>query len=150
MLERVLLAGRRMSNAAVAFHTEVAERLGLGPADLKALDIVERQGRITPADLAAEVGLAPASVTAMVDRMEAKQLLRRVPHPTDGRRLLVELHPRAMNMLTPLYDELVRSLHEMLSQFDDDELAVVERVYDATADRQLAAAERLGQTPARS
>jgi DNA-binding MarR family transcriptional regulator len=148
LIDRVLLAGRRNANAATTFHTRVAERLDLGPADLKALDIVERHGRITPADLAAEIGLAPASVTAMVDRMEAKHLLRRVPHPTDGRRLLVEFHPSAMHRLTPLYDELLRSFRKMLADYDDDELAFIERIYGDTADRQLAAAEHLDLTPA--
>ncbi len=146
LVERVLLAGRRVGHAAVLFHTRVAEHFELGPADLKALDIVERHGQITPADLAAEIGFAPASVTAMVDRLEVKELLRRVPHPTDGRRLLVEFHPSAMERMIPLYDEFVRSLHEMLSDYDERELAFIERIYNETADRQLAAAHNLQQT----
>lgn len=148
LIDGVLLAGRRVGQAAVLFHTKVAEQFGLGPADLKALDIVERQGQITPADLAEAMGFAPASVTAMVDRLEAKQLLRRVPHPTDGRRLLVEFDPSAMRRMMPLYEGFVRSLHEMLSSYTDRELAFVERIYNDTADRQLAAAHDLQTSPA--
>ncbi len=143
----MLLAGRRVGHAAVSFHTGVAEHFELGPADLKALDIVERHGQITPADLAFEIGFAPASVTAMVDRLEVKKLLRRVPHPTDRRRLLVEFDPSAMAKMVPLYEGFVRSLHEMLSNYDEHELAFIERVFNDTADRQLAAAQNLHQTP---
>jgi DNA-binding MarR family transcriptional regulator len=148
LIEGVLLAGRRVGHAAALFHAKVAEHLDLGPTDLKALDIVERHGQITPADLAAEIGFTPASVTAVLDRLEAKRLLRRVPHPTDGRRLLVEFDPSAMERMVPLYDELVRALHEMLSNYNERELAFIERVYSETADRQLAAAQNLSRIPA--
>lgn len=79
----------------------------------------------------------------MLDRLEAKKLLRRVPHPTDGRRLLVEFDPSALEKMIPLYEEFVRSLHDMLSNYDERELAFIERVYNDTADRQLAAAHNL-------
>jgi len=148
LIDAVLLAGRRVGQAAVLFHTRVAEHFGLGPADLKTLDLIERRGQITPADLAREMGLAPASVTAVLDRLERKHLLRRVPHPSDGRRLLVEFDPAAMDRMTPLYEGFVRSLHDMLSKYSDAELAFIERVYNEVADRQIAAANDIGEHPA--
>jgi DNA-binding MarR family transcriptional regulator len=143
LVDDVLLAGRRVGDAASLFHAKVAEHLDLGPTDLKALDIVERRGQITPADLADEIGFAPASVTAMLDRLEDKKLLRRVPHPTDGRRLLVEFDPSALDQMAPLYEGFVRSLHDMLADYNDRELAFIERIFNATADRQLDAANSL-------
>ncbi len=41
----------------------------------------------------------PASVTNVVDRLEADGLVRRVPHPTDGRTTLVELLPAGRDLL---------------------------------------------------
>ncbi|HEX7460126.1 MAG TPA: MarR family transcriptional regulator, partial [Acidimicrobiales bacterium] len=33
----------------------------------------------------------PTSVTNIIDRLEAQQLVRRIPHPTDGRTTLAEI-----------------------------------------------------------
>ena len=148
--QAVLEMGRLVSRAAVIYHSKVAERFGLGATDMKALDLIQASGPITPADLAERLGFAPASVTAMMDRLEAKGLLRRVPHPSDGRRLLVEFHPGAMAVLAPVYEPFFTSLQEMLTGYDDRELAVIERAFNDVAQRQLAAASQLDDDPHRA
>jgi len=60
------------------------------------------------------MGFAKASVTAMVDRLEAKRLLRRMPHPKDGRSHLVEFDPAAVDSLAPVYGPFFESLAEMV------------------------------------
>src|ERR1051325_1860530 len=90
-VEQVLWAGRKLSTAAVMFHTALAERVGLSVTETKALEVIERHGPITPGDLSRESGLAPASVTPLLDRLPRKGAARRVPHPSDGRRFLVEI-----------------------------------------------------------
>jgi DNA-binding MarR family transcriptional regulator len=143
ILQGVLFAGRRIGQAAVLFHTKVAGHFGLGPADIKALDLIERQTRIAPSDLAQLLGLAPASVTAMINRLEAKHLIRRIPHATDGRRFYVEFDPSAVELMAPLYGEFVSSLNEMYAGFTDKELSLIARVFNEAADRQIAAANRI-------
>ncbi len=125
------------------YHSKVAAHFGLGATDMKALDLIQSRGPLTPADLAEHMGFAPASVTAMMDRLEAKGLLRRVPHPSDGRRLLVEFDPRATELLAPVYGPFFASLEEMLTNYDDAELAVIARAFTDVAERQLAAANDL-------
>lgn len=143
-LERAVLeAGRLVGRAAVVYHSKVAEQFGLGATDMKALDLIQSSGPVTPADLAERLGFAPASVTAMMDRLETKGLLRRVPHPSDGRRLLVEFHPDAVALLAPVYEPFFTSLQEMLGAYEDRELAVIERAFNDVAQRQLAAANQL-------
>ena len=143
LVDAVLQAGRRLGAAAVIFHTRVAESFGLGPTDMKALDLIERSGPLTPSELGERMGFAPASVTAILDRLEAKRFLRRLPHPSDGRRLLVEFDPSAFARLAPMYEGLVTSLEEMLAGYDDTELELIARAFSETADRQLAAALQL-------
>jgi DNA-binding MarR family transcriptional regulator len=143
--QSVLDAGRRVSQAAVLYHSRVAAHFGLGATDMKALDLVQSLGPLTPADLADRLGFTPASVTALLDRLEAKRLLRRVPHPSDGRRRLVEFDPDAMARLHPVYAPFFTSLHEMLATYTDHELAIIDRAFRDVADRQLAAAHDLGR-----
>ncbi|MFG1953463.1 MarR family winged helix-turn-helix transcriptional regulator [Micromonospora sp. NPDC048830] len=53
--------------------------------------LVGRRGRAAPTDLAADLGLAPASVTARVDALLRRGLVRRIPSTVDRRRVDVEL-----------------------------------------------------------
>ena len=141
----MLDAGREVSRAAVVFHGKVAERFGLGSTDMKALDLLQAEGPLAPSALGDRLGLAPASITAIVDRLAAKQLVRRRAHPTDGRRLLVEFDPEAMVLLAPLYAPFFQSLSEMLDGYSTSELEVIARAFGDVAERQMTAARALDE-----
>lgn len=142
----MLEQGRAVSRAAVLYHGKIAEQFGLGPTDMKALDLLQADGPLTPSELGERLGFAPASVTAIVDRLAAKHLVRRRVHPTDGRRLIVEFDPDAMALLAPLYAPFFHSLSEMLADYTTDELDVIARAFADVAGRQMAAAHALGAT----
>src|SRR5215831_3009908 len=82
-LDALFTAGRESSAAAVMFHTALAARQGLSATEEKALDLLERDGPLTGRQLAQRSGLAPASVTNLVDRLEAKRFARRTRNPHD-------------------------------------------------------------------
>lgn len=146
-LQRVLDAGRALGAAAVLYHSAIADHFSLGPTDVKVLDLLQRGGPVTPKELGEMTGLAPASITSIADRLEAKQLLARTPHAEDGRRILLGPDPRAFRRMAPLYDDLVASLTEMLSRYTDDQLRLIAEVFEETADRQSAAASRVPPPP---
>ena len=139
----MLLAGRELSTAVVMFHTAVGDAAGLSLTESKALEVITRDGPVTPADLARLTGLTPASVTALLDRLERKKVARRLPHPTDGRRFLVEIDPGHMRRSRELFTDLVLSLKDLSGEFTDDELAAVSRFLHRAAELQLRATHRL-------
>ncbi|MFJ5552717.1 MarR family winged helix-turn-helix transcriptional regulator [Streptomyces sp. NPDC093225] len=137
------MAGRDSSAASVAFHTAGAARMGLGATETKTLDLLERLGPLTAKELAERSGLAPASVTGLVDRLEAKGFVRRLKHPTDRRRVLVEVNPAKFAEVAPLYEDWAREVTELYEEFDTDELEVVLRFLKGATRRQREAARRL-------
>jgi DNA-binding MarR family transcriptional regulator len=139
----MLLAGRELSTAVVMFHTAVGDLAGLSLTESKALEVIHRLGPLTPGDLAAHTGLAPATVTALLDRLERKQVAHRVPHPSDGRRFLVEIDRGHLARQQEVFTDLVLQLKELSADFDDEQLATVVRFLRGAADRQLAATDRL-------
>jgi DNA-binding MarR family transcriptional regulator len=143
LLDDVLMAGRELSTAAVMFHTAVGEASGLSVTEAKALEVITRSGPVTPADIARLSGLAPASVTALLDRLERKRAARRIPHPTDGRRFLIEIDPDHMARSREIFTDLVQQMRELSEEFDDDELETVVRFMRSAARRQVGATERL-------
>lgn len=52
-----------------------------------------RHGSLPMAFASARLQVHPTSVTNAVDRLEAAELVKRVPHPTDGRATLIEITP---------------------------------------------------------
>lgn len=50
-----------------------------------------RGGRAAPSELAADLKMAPASITGRLDRLERRGYVRRTPSPDDRRRVDVEL-----------------------------------------------------------
>ena len=61
----------------------------------KLLYVLWEHDGISAAELAKRSGLAPTTLTTMLDRMEKAGLLKRVPHETDRRRIRLCLTPKA-------------------------------------------------------
>ena len=136
-------AGRALSTAAVLYHGTLAELSGLSPTEWKALDLIQRLGPMTAGVLARESGLAPASVTGLITRLERKGFARRLPNPADGRSVLVEIVPERLGDGASVFDDFLRSLHDLYEDFSDDELRSVVRFTTEAARRQHAATRRL-------
>jgi DNA-binding MarR family transcriptional regulator len=70
----------------------LAQRLGLPDNDVRAMGLlVESEGPLGPVELGNRLGMRSASATELVDRLEAVGHVRRVRHPRDRRRVVVEV-----------------------------------------------------------
>jgi DNA-binding MarR family transcriptional regulator len=144
LLEELALAGRAMSAATVMFHATVAERQGLSATEEKALDLLERFGPLTAGELAKRSGLAPASVTGLINRLEGKGFARRIANPSDRRSILVEIDAdRVYAGMAPLFGDWVRSLEELYAGYTDQQLELILHYLTEVARRQQEATARL-------
>lgn len=126
--------GREHSDATVLFHSALATAVGLHPTDYKALGVVDRLGPMSAGELARHTGLAPASVTNLVDRLEARGFLRRESDPTDRRRVLLRAD---VSQLTgnEFFASWQRATTRMWERYSDTELAVILDFLGDTAER---------------
>lgn len=84
--------GRRLSTAIVLYHTALAEALGLNLTDYKCLELLIRRGdAASPGQLSHDAGLSSASTTLVLDRLEAKGLIRRAAATGDRRRTVIQV-----------------------------------------------------------
>src|SRR4051794_9062578 len=103
-LEAELIDEIRGSQTAVHQMDEAAHQaLGINGTDGRCLDIIDRRGSISAGQLASEAGLTTGAVTAVLDRLEAKGLVRRVADPGDRRRILVEVTEKQREEAARLY-----------------------------------------------
>ncbi|WP_198654735.1 MarR family winged helix-turn-helix transcriptional regulator [Nocardia aurea] len=125
LLEALGEAGRDNSNAAVMYHTAMGERIGLGMTEEKALDLLQRLGPLTAGEISQHTGLAPASVSGLIDRLERKWLVRRVRDAKDRRRVIVEINFERLAGFAELFEPLVRGLAELYEGYTDEQLELV-------------------------
>ncbi|WP_409493404.1 MarR family winged helix-turn-helix transcriptional regulator [Amycolatopsis sp. cmx-11-12] len=134
LVERILNGSRSLSTETVMFHTAIAEQRGLSAVESKVTDYLARLGPQTPKALSQLSGLAPASITALIDRLEGKGIVVRKPHPEDRRKVLIEIDAGMKANAAPLWDHLVKSVREACEKYTDGELETVIRFLgDATA-----------------
>lgn len=96
---RVIESLRDYRAAERAMRLRTREAMKMGEADLRALRFLlraETEGRpVTPTELRAHLGLKSSSVTMMLDRLTASGHIRRAPHPSDRRSLIITATPGA-------------------------------------------------------
>lgn len=125
ILAELARAGRDNSDATVLYHAQVASLLDLHPTDYKALGLLEQAGRLSAGELGRLTGLASASVTNLIDRLERKGFVRRVPDAKDRRRILVEPVREKLDVAIQGLTASQRSLSRLLSRYADAQLAVI-------------------------
>lgn len=125
LISAVIEAARENSTAAVFFHMAMAEATGMCPSDHKALDLILRHGGMTAGELSTETGLASASVTSLIDRLEAKGYVQRVRGRTDRRRIKVEAIPERINEVQQRFTPLKLRALELLRSFDMKQLETI-------------------------
>ncbi|HXV93846.1 MAG TPA: MarR family transcriptional regulator [Pseudonocardia sp.] len=116
---------RRHSTATVLFHHAVAERLGLGPADHKCLDLLLERGAMTGSQLAAATGLTTGAITGVVARLERSGRVRREPHPDDRRKQVLRPVPEGLRDLHELFAAISADTGPLLAGFDERDLRAI-------------------------
>ncbi len=128
LVDRVSAGGRELGNAAVVFHTVLAERLGLGATEWKTLDLLERHGPMTAGELVRRSGLAPASITGVVDRLQRRGYVRRDRDPQDGRRVVVRISDTdaLRRDVGSAFTGLLTRLEKLYEHYTDEQLETIE------------------------
>lgn len=91
---------------------ELAARIGLPYNDVRALGLLtESEDPLGPVELGHRLGMRSASATELVDRLEASGHVRRVRHPRDRRRVILEVTDTGR-------DAVLAELGPLLARFD--------------------------------
>jgi DNA-binding MarR family transcriptional regulator len=120
------------------------DRIGrlLRPLDVSSagglvLGLLRDHGPMTPSELGDGLIVTRATVTGLLDSLERRGYVRRVPHATDRRRLVVELTPEGMATLQQVRTIIHAQETAWMGSFSDEELrryiAFLHRIQDAVA-----------------
>ena len=104
------------------FDQAVADHLGMNRTDARCVDLIDQAGGMTAGELARAAGLTTGAVTAVIDRLEAAGLARRVADPDDRRRVRVEATEKLWRVSEPLIGPMVEESMAILDDYSDEEL----------------------------
>ncbi len=131
-MARATLAESELASALRISVLRLARRLrqeraesGLSLTHLSALATLDREGPLTPGELAAHEKVQPPSMTRVLARLEGLDLVVRTDHPTDGRQVLVTLTDAARAVLREDRRRREAWLVEHLAGLTAGELAVL-------------------------
>ena len=125
---------REHSSAVMRYAAATAKRMGLEASELSALEHLQAAGPMTLGRLGERLSMSPGAVTALVDRLERKGYVERIPNPKDRRSALVrETEAGLKESLEHLwpYIEEMRGIEE---RFSEEERAIVARFLSAATE----------------
>jgi DNA-binding MarR family transcriptional regulator len=123
--EVVLIALRRITRA-IALHSRyLANTFGLTGPQLVCLRAVGRQGALAPSELAKRVALSQATVTGIVDRLAARQLVTRTRDERDRRLVTVAITDAGRLLLDQAPSPLQEKFSERLRALSPEERMIM-------------------------
>ena len=135
--ERVAGKLQRFGLARDRMRTALAHRAGISVTDLDALEHLEADGPLTQRDLGERLSITSGAVTMLIDRLEAAGWVRRGPHPTDRRYVLLELTSKAATdapVGLVMFHDRIRSIAKSVPAEHQEALcAFLEAAADATS-----------------
>ncbi len=84
-------------------------------------------GSLSLSQIGERLQVTPATVTSAIDRLEADDLVRRIPHPNDARSTLAEITIRGRRTVASATDELNAKVFEVV-QLTEDEMELLHRL----------------------
>ncbi len=108
-----------------------ADKIGINATDLNCLNILSFSGSLTAGDLARATGLTTASITGVVDRLEAAGFVSRVRDSADRRRVVVSITlEKAIREVASVFAPMVADWQHLAARYTDDELRLIVGFYD--------------------
>ncbi len=74
-----------------SWDASVVRGTGLSAAQIHTIEVLGNHPNLRMKELAEKIGVTTGTMTVMVDRLEAKGLVERKPHPEDRRSYVVDL-----------------------------------------------------------
>lgn len=122
------------SSVLLGVMAAVERRHGLSNAAAQTLAIIEGAGEpLAPSVIADRLMITTGSMTSLLDTLEKRGLVRRQPHPSDRRRLLVELTPEGQALVDAFLPELVAVQTELVAGLSEADRATAVHLVEQLA-----------------
>jgi DNA-binding MarR family transcriptional regulator len=122
---------------------QVRGHLELKGTDLECLDLISRDGPLSPSTLARRTGLHPATLTGILDRLERGGWIVRERDPADRRAVLIRAEGGRVAEVLGLYSGMNSAMDQIIGEYDEAQLELLAGFLRRTAEAGRAAAQNL-------
>lgn len=86
-----LIALRRILRATELYGRKLAHTAGLTPVQIRVLQVAMTRDNVTPKQISVQMGVSQATISTMLDRLEAKAMIERRRSAVDRRQINIVL-----------------------------------------------------------
>ncbi len=141
--QQIRFALRQMGAQLGRLNGAVGSVVELRAVDIELVDHIGRIGPVSPSELSSSLGIHPATLTGVIDRLEAGGWLVREPAAEDRRRVkLRALRTRAPELVR-LYAPMNDAITEICADLTAEQLATVRDFLAAIGEAAIAARQSL-------
>lgn len=120
----LLAEARELSGDFDLLSQAVAEKVGLSPTDLLAMDLISRDGHVTAGQIASHLHLTSGAITGLIDRLERSGFAKRASDAKDRRRVVVVPTPKG-DQIGELFRPLALALRRTTEGYSEKDLAML-------------------------
>jgi DNA-binding MarR family transcriptional regulator len=125
VLRRLAEVSRENAGRGLVLHQTIADHFGLGPTDLKSLDLARTEPDLTAGRLAEVTGLSSSAVTSVLDRLEKAGFIERVRGSADRRKVHIRSTGRHEAAVNALFARVAATFDRIAADYDDEQLELI-------------------------
>jgi len=132
---RLRKLSQQFTYTSIQMHESIGRAIGLSGTDHKYLGFLIQKGQMTAGELATITGLTTGAVTGLIDRFEAKKLVKRRFDQNDRRKVLIVPDTgKIMAIFKPFYSDFQNDTDKLFASFSFEELATIESYFISALD----------------
>ena len=112
-------------------HTQLLGRVDLTLPQYSLLSQLRLLGTVSMTEISSRLGITKPAVTNLVDRLERKKFLKRLPDTRDRRVIQLELLPKGRKIIASIQEQGLAVLLKAYDQFNAAEHETIGRFYAA-------------------
>jgi MarR family 2-MHQ and catechol resistance regulon transcriptional repressor len=114
------------------------KKYGMSPSEFKIIELLYHKGAVPIQKIAEKILMSSGTMTFNIDKLEKKQLLRRVPCVNDRRVIYAELTEQGKQQFDGMFTHHAAYLHSIMQSLSAEEkqqaIALLKRLGKGTAD----------------
>ncbi|WP_370373757.1 MarR family winged helix-turn-helix transcriptional regulator [Catenulispora sp. GP43] len=125
---------REMSVVMTVLNLRAGEQVGLRDVEMKALDVLMRDGAMSAKTLGQRLGMHPATMTGILDKLEKSGWVSRERSPEDRRVVLIQPVRERVGEVVRLFAGMNNTAVELLDRYDSEQLETIAGFMDMMVD----------------
>jgi DNA-binding MarR family transcriptional regulator len=116
---------REMGVVMTVLNLRAGEQVGLRDVEMKALDVLMRDGAMSAKALGQRLGMHPATMTGILDKLEKAGWITRERDPDDRRVVLIQPVRERVGEIVRLFAGMNSMAAQMLDRYDTPQLETI-------------------------